>query len=805
MNKRSLRLLEYNKIIAMLEEYATSPMAKKKCNRMKPQKELSIIHILQEETRDALLRLHKQGNLSFSGLTDIGATIKRLEVKGQLTSRELLDVAALLECTKNVRRYGDGSDLDMTEKVARDCLSERFYQLIPLEHISSEIRRCIIAENEFADDASSALKSIRRNMKLTNEKLHQQLAKLVKRDDTRELLQDNIVTMRNGRYCIPVKAENRSLVPGMIHDQSKTGSTLFIEPMSVVNLNNEIKELEGQELNEIEKILENLSIMAAEAVEDISFNMSTLTELDFIFAKAKFARSYNGSEPLFNTDGIIDIKSGRHPLLEKHSVVPVDIRLGEEYNLLIVTGPNTGGKTVSLKTLGLFTLMGQSGLHIPAMDGSRLAVFEDVFADIGDEQSIEMSLSTFSSHMSNIVYIVEHATPNCLCLFDELGGGTDPIEGAALAVAILNHLKNMGSRCMATTHYSELKNYALSTDGVENASCEFDVASLRPTYKLMIGIPGKSNAFAISSKLGLPDYIISAAKEQINSDTIDMETLISELEKSKQIIKADELAIETYKKEIEEKKASIQAREDELARKKAELLEKARAEAREIIEDAKAVADKTISDYNKWRTNPSKADLKDMEQKRGKLRDKMKGYDEAGAAAKPKQTSNLRAKDIHLGDLVYVISMETKGTISSMPDSKNMVDVTMGILKMKLPLSDLNLVQEDTITTNIEGLKKDAKKANQGHSTYSSHNKSMTFSPEVNVMGLTVDEAVPVIDKFLDDACLTHANKVTIIHGKGTGALRKGIHEFLRRQKHVKSFRAGEYGEGEYGVTIVEL
>lgn len=805
MNKRSLRILEYNKILGMLTEYAVSPMAKRRCDRMKPQREIGTINALQGETRDALLRLHKQGNPSFAGLKDIGATIKRLEVSGSLTSRELLDLAGLLETAHAIKQYGDGSDLDMTEKVNVDSLTESFNQLVLLDNISSEIRRCIIAENELADDASSALKSIRRSMQLTNDKLHQQLMKLTKNSDISDMLQENLVTMRNGRYCIPVKAEHRSHFPGMIHDQSKTGATLFIEPMSVVNLNNEIKELEGRELIEIEKILEGLSAMAAAAVEDIAYDVQVLTELDFIFARAKFARSYNGSQPVFNTEGIIDIKSGRHPLLDKHTVVPVDIRLGEDYNLLIVTGPNTGGKTVSLKTLGLFTLMGQAGLHIPAMDGSKLAVFEDVFADIGDEQSIEQSLSTFSSHMSNIVYIVRHATPDCLCLFDELGGGTDPIEGAALAVAILNDLKDMGARCMATTHYSELKTYALSTDGVENASCEFDVASLKPTYKLNIGIPGKSNAFAISSKLGLPDYIIDAAKAQLDSDAVDMETLIAELEQSRKTIREDELAIEAYKREIEERKAKLAAKEEELAAKKAELLADARAQARDIIEEAKTVADKTIRDYNKWRSNPSKAYMKDMEDKRAKLRNRLNAYDKDNAASKPKQTSNLKAKDIHIGDMVYVISMETKGTISSMPDSKGMLDVTMGVLKMKLHISDLNLVQEDTVTTSIDSLKKDAKAANKGHASYNARQKVMTFSPEVNVMGLTVDEAIPVVDKFLDDACLAHMHKVTIIHGKGTGALRKGIHDFLRRQKHVKSFRAGEYGEGEYGVTIVEL
>lgn len=816
MNKRSLRILEYNKILSLLTEYAASDMAKRRCDRMKPQRDLATINQLQEETRDALLRLHRQGNVSFAGLKDIGASIKRLEVKGSLTSGELLDVATLLSTAQNVKQYGDGSDLADTvtarntgaskqdtlqgeaenPQIRYDSLTERFNQLMPLAHITTEIRRCILAENEIADDASSNLKSIRRNIKLANDKIHQQLSKLVKNEDNRDKLQDSLITMRNGRYCIPVKQEYRSQFPGMIHDQSGSGSTLFIEPMAVVNLNNEIKELTSAEQIEIENILENLSLLAADAVEDISYDMELLTELDFIFARAKFARSYNGTQPIFNTDGIIDIKSGRHPLLEKHSVVPVDIRLGETYNLLIVTGPNTGGKTVSLKTLGLFSLMGQAGLHIPAAEGSRLSVFDDVFADIGDEQSIEQSLSTFSSHMSNIVYIVNHAGPNTLCLFDELGGGTDPTEGAALAIAILNHLKNMGARCMATTHYSELKTYALSTEGVENASCEFDVATLRPTYKLMIGIPGKSNAFAISSKLGLPDYIIDSAREQLDNDAVDMETLIADLEKSKRSIEEDERAIETYKTEIESLKQSLKTREEELATRKADILRKAREEARDIIEEAKDVADQTIRDYNKWRSNPNKADMRTMEEKRGKLRDRMKDYDKAGAGQTPKRTSNHKAKDFHIGDSVEVISMQAKGTITALPDNKGFATVQMGILSSRLPISDLIILQDKAFTTEVERTR------TKSHSITS---KAMTFSPELNVMGKTVDEAVQEIDKYLDDAVLSHMSKVTIIHGKGTGALRKGIHQYLKSHPLVKSFRAGEFGEGEYGVTIVEL
>ena len=795
MNKRSLRILEYNKILGLLAEHAGSAMAKKRCERMKPQRDIETINVLQEETRDALLRLHRQGNLSFAGLTDVGASIKRLEVEGTLTSKELLDLAALRQVTANAKAYGEGSDLlDATHEVSYDCLTERFSSLVPLTNIATEIHRCIISENEIADDASSHLKSIRRSIALANEKIRQQLAKLVADDSQKDKLQDSLVTMRNGRYCIPVKSEYRSQFPGMIHDRSGSGSTLFIEPMSVVNLNNEIKELADEELIEIEKILTDLSLLAAQSVEDILYDMETLVALDFIFARAKFARSYMGSQPIFNTEGMIDIKAGRHPLLEKHTVVPVDIRLGEDYNLLIVTGPNTGGKTVSLKTLGLFTLMGQAGLHIPAMEGSRLTVVDDVFADIGDEQSIEQSLSTFSSHMSNIVYIMNHATPNTLCLFDELGGGTDPTEGAALAISILNHLKNMGARCMATTHYSELKTYALSTDGVENASCEFDVASLKPTYKLMIGIPGKSNAFAISKKLGLPDYIIEGAAAQIDSTAVDMETLIADLEKSKRDIEADKQAIEQYKQEIESLKKNLSEKEAELTTKKDEILRKAREEARDIIDEAKEVADQAIRDYNKWSNNPHKADLRTMEQKRGKLRDKLNTYDKAGVQKQAK-SSNHKASDFHIGDTVEVLSMGAKGTITVLPDAKGLATVQMGILSSRLPISDLQIIQEPSAKdTNTYRTK-----------SKSITSKAMTFSPEINVIGKTVLEATQEIDKYLDDAVLAHVSKVTIVHGKGTGALRNGIHQYLRKHPLVSSFRPGEFGEGEYGVTIVEL
>ena len=811
MNKRSLRILEFTKILSMVNEYAASPMAKRRIDRMKPQRDIDVIRKLQEETNDALNRLNRHGNISFSGLRDIGASIKRLEVQGTLTSQELLDIAAVLQVAKAVKQYGDGSDLtealasrnqEPVSQTTNDSLTERFNMLLPLEHIASEITRCILSENEYADDASSGLKNIRREIRLTNDKLHQQLDKIIKSDANRDQLQDSLITMRNGRYCIPVKQEYRSKFPGMIHDQSSTGSTLFIEPMAVVNLNNQIKELANEELLEIEKILETLSAQAATYVSDIAYDLELLTDLDFIFAKAKFARATNSTRPIFNTDGIIDIRQGRHPLLEKHTVVPVDIRLGETYNLLIITGPNTGGKTVSLKTLGLFSLMGQAGLHIPAMEESRLAVFDDIFADIGDEQSIEQNLSTFSSHMSNIVYIVQHATPNTLCLFDEPGGGTDPVEGAALAVSILNYLKSMGARCMATTHYSELKTYALSTDGVENASCEFDVATLRPTYRLTIGIPGKSNAFAIASKLGLPEYIITSAKEQIDSDSVDMETLLADLEESKRSMEEDEKAIEAYKQEIESLKESLKKKEENLDTKKAEILKKAREEARDIIEEAKETADQTIRDYNKWRSNPNKADMRAMEEKRSSLRNKIKDYEKAGASETKKQTSNHKASDFHIGDTVQVLSMGTRGTITKLPNNKGIAGVQMGIMSAMLPISDLLIIPESTISVNGEKQKYAGRRAGGDHTTV---NKAKTFSPELNVMGKTVDEACFEIDKYLDDAVLAHISRVTIIHGKGTGALRKGIWQYLKNHPLVQSYRSGEFGEGEYGVTIVDL
>lgn len=791
MNKRSLRILEYNKIIDMLISCAGSPMGQTLCKRLKPSTDQAEIRKRQEETRDALSRLYKQGSISFSGVTDIGMSLKRLEVGATLSPAELLDIARLLDNTLSVRQYGISEE----EAQEPDCLDSRFLDLMPLEHLSRDIRRCIPSADEIADDASSTLKALRRSKKQINDKIHTQLLNIVNSQDNRSLLQDSLVTMRNGRYCIPVKQEYRSSVPGMIHDQSSSGSTLFVEPMAVVHLNNELKELENKELLEIERILAGLSEQAALERNTLQDNVALLTELDFIFARAKLAKSYQGTEPVFNTKGFIHIKQGRHPLLDKNTVVPIDITLGDAYTMLIITGPNTGGKTVSLKTVGLFTLMGQAGLHIPAFEGSELCVFRDVFADIGDEQSIEQSLSTFSSHMSNIVYIVQHSAPDTLVLFDELGGGTDPVEGAALAIAILNHLRTQGIRCMATTHYSELKTFALSTEGIENASCEFDLASLRPTYRLMIGIPGKSNAFAISRKLGLPDYIIEAARSQIDTSSLDFESLISDLERSKKTIEEEEQKAAAYREEIAALRNQLKEKQESLEQQRAKLLKNAREEAMEIIEEAKEMADSAIRKYQKWERNPAKADNKAMEAERSKLRDKMKAIN--GDISKPKKQRHSRhkAEDFQIGDTVYIISMDATGTVQSLPNAKGEISVQAGILHITLPITDCEITDAP-----VEETPRPARRKSQLNLE-----RASSIRPEINVIGLTVDDAITKIDKYLDDALLSNLSQVTIIHGKGTGALRKGIHDYLKRQKHVAAFRNGEFGEGDMGVTILEL
>ncbi len=805
MNKRSLRVLEYNKILEQLAEHATTEGAKRKIAGIKPLKDRIKIEQLQQNTRDAFVRLEKYGNVSFSGVRPVSEILKLLEVESSLSAAELLDVASLLEAGAEAMAYGDISGEDGK---LYDSLTVYFDDISALEDISSEIRRCIISADEIADDASGNLRSIRKKIVQAEAGVHQTLNKIVKSSSNKDMLMDSLITTRNGRYCIPVKIEYKNSFPGMVHDRSQTGSTVFIEPMQVVELNNRIQDLSSEERLEIEKILSDLSRMLVPVREEIENNYKILVELDFIFAKAKYAREIDATEPVWNDEGIIDLKRAVHPLLRasllnkatgRSEAVPIDISMGEGYTSLIVTGPNTGGKTVSLKTLGILALMGQSGLHIPALEGSRLCVFEDVFADIGDEQSIELSLSTFSSHMSNIIYIVKHANEKSLILFDEPGGGTDPAEGSALAISILEHLRAVGARVMATTHYTELKTYAIGTQGVENASCEFDLKTLKPTYKLMIGIPGSSNAFAISRRLGMPEFVIESAEKEMDQSQLNMEKIISELEESEKETRRlrEELEVETASaKQLRQRLAD---KEKTLDEKRNDLIEKAKAEAREIVEDAKNVADEAIRDYNKWLKSPSKIDARTLEMKRSDIRKKRDSYGEK-KKEETKKYSGHKLTDFHIGDKVLVLSLDTEGHVIELPDKNGNLLVEMGILTSRFPANDLLIIDEDKLKT-----KNAAETFRHVSSGVSGSGKAMNFKPEINLLGKTVDEAIAELDKYLDDALLTHTQTVRIVHGKGTGALRRGITEYLKKQSYVKEFKLGEFGEGDAGVTIVKL
>ncbi len=788
MNKKTLSKLEYHKIIELLTDHASSFSGKDRCRKLRPMTELAKINASQQETAAAFTRIVKKGRLSFSGCNPVNDSLKRLEIGAALGSGELLRICKLLETAGRAKAYGRHDNNDEEE----DCLDPFFQQLEPLTILSTEIRRCILEEDEISDDASGTLKSIRRSISQMNDKVHSTLSGMVN-GSLRTYLQDSIITMRGDRYCIPVKAEYRSQVSGLIHDQSSTGSTLFIEPMAVVKLNNDLKELYAKEQEEIQVILARLSADTAEYIEEIRTDYSVLGELDFIFARGSFALDMNASMPLFNTEGRIHIREGRHPLLEKKKVVPITVTLGDAFDLLIITGPNTGGKTVSLKTVGLFTLMGQAGLHIPALDRSELAVFEHVYADIGDEQSIEQSLSTFSSHMTNIVSFLKHVDKHSLVLFDELGAGTDPTEGAALATAILNHLQ--GIRTMATTHYSELKVYALSTPGVENACCEFDLETLRPTYRLLIGIPGKSNAFAIAGKLGLPDYIIDEAKLHLTEQDESFEDLLTDLEASKKTLEKEQDEIAAYKRELERLKSEAAKKQAKLEEQRDRILREANEKAYAILADAKETADETIRNFHKFgKENISAAE---MEKERERLRKKMASTNSGTKLETQKPRKTYKPSDFKRGESVRVLSMNLNGTVVSLPDNRGNVTVQMGILRSQVNISDLEIIEEAASYTAKQMHKTSKGKMKMG--------KSLSVSSEINLLGKTVDEAVAELDKYLDDASLAHLSSVRVVHGKGTGALRNGIHTYLRRQKHVKSFRLGAFGEGDAGVTIVEL
>jgi DNA mismatch repair protein MutS2 len=794
MNDKSIHILEFDTIRELLARKATSDPGRQLCRTLVPMTDMAEINRAQDETADALSRIFRNGSISFGSNRDITLLSKSLDAGSSLDASELLHVANLLDNTARVKAYGRTGLNSDDAAASADSISTYFDALEPLSNITAEIRRCILAEDEIADDASQTLRSIRRSKALTGERIHSQLNAMIS-GPLRTYLQDGVITMRDDRYCIPVKAENKSQVPGMVHDQSSTGSTFFIEPAAIVSLNNQLRELTLQEKNEIAVILATLSGEVAFHTEELMRNFRMMTQLDFIFARASLAADENATRPLFNEKHVINLRKARHPLIDPKKVVPVDISLGDEFDLLVITGPNTGGKTVSLKTIGLLTLMGQAGLHIPALDRSELSLFTEVFADIGDEQSIEQSLSTFSSHMTNIVYILDHADPDSLCLFDELGAGTDPTEGAALAVALLEHFHSSGIRTVATTHYSELKIYALSEPGVENACCEFDVESLRPTYRLLIGIPGKSNAFAISSRLGLPGYIINEAKKHITEDKESFEDTIAYLEKTRVSLEKKQREIEMREDTIKSREADIASKQEKLNASREKLLLDANEEARSILQEAKDVADQTIRTFNRA---GSGSDIRELEHSRDNVRRKISERSSHISAATPKeQHPLLRSEQLHRGDMVRVVSMGLKGTVSSLPDKNGRLYVQCGIIRSLVQLDDLVLLPDEDITEKTG--------KNGSGSSRIAMSKSLSVPTEINLLGMTTDQAVDELDKYLDDASIAHLPEVRIVHGKGTGALRSAVHNYLKKSPYIRSFRLGEFGEGDAGVTIAKL
>ena len=819
MNEKVLHIVEFDKIIEQLTENANSAPARTLCRNLKPMDNLSDIRLAQEETDAALQLLIRKGNVNFGSNRDFGYTFGALSIGSSLTAAELLHLSSFLDNVARVQAYGTQQDggkgisalggRGEEQKPEDNLLFDLFDCLYPLRSLSREIQRCILSEEDIADDASPGLRRVRREIGLTGGRIHQQLNKLVN-VTLAPYLQDSIITMRGNRYCIPVKSEYKNQVQGIVHDQSASGSTLFIEPAAIVSLNNQIRELTLQEKQEVEKVLASLSAEAADNLMALKDNAANMTKLDFIFARAKLALEQNATMPIFNNRRYLKIIKGRHPLIDKKKVVPIDLELGGDYDLIVITGPNTGGKTVTLKTIGLFELMGMAGLHIPAGDRSELALFRDVFADIGDEQSIEQSLSTFSSHMTTIVDILGNVSDDCLCLFDELGAGTDPTEGAALAISILNYLHERSIRAVATTHYSELKVYAMNTPGVTNASCEFNVETLQPTYKLLIGVPGKSNAFAISKKLGLPDGIIEAAREQLSQETKNMEDILAELEEKRIKIEREQDEITLLKESVARQQKQLDNKEKQLEDRRQQILEKANEEARDILADAKKTADAAISELRKTGRG---GDMASMERTRSKLREQVSKKNEKLSRHEEEQPhGKLKASDLHVGDKVRVISMGLTGIVTALPDSKGKVSVRCGIMNSKAALSDLSLIEEDAFGNPVrKNTRSSIKKAFENAGGAGNKQRDLDFSrnqsisPELNLLGMTTDEALNELDKYLDDARMSHLSSVRIVHGKGTGALRKAVHNYLRKQKWIKNYRLGDFGEGDAGVTIVQL
>ena len=784
MNIKAKQTLEFEKILDMLAEKAVSPAGKEMCLKLTPSSKEEIIESMQTQTADALNRLIRNSSAPFTDKADIGECLEALKKERSLSIPELLRISVLLDTTSALKSYGR-SDRENT-----DSLTEYFEGLEPLSDVQKELKRCIISEEELSDDASSELKHIRRQIRLFGDRIHSELTQMVN-NKYRSYLQDSVITMREGRYCIPVKAEYKGNVPGLVHDQSASASTYFIEPAAIVELNNRLRELAIEEQREIEAILKALSLECSAHIDELTYNSRTVIKLDFIFAKGRLALDMNATRPVYNTKGIIKLRKARHPLLDKAAAVPIDLRIGEDFNMLIITGPNTGGKTVSLKTAGLLCLMGQAGLHIPAADRSELSLFKEIYADIGDEQSIEQSLSTFSSHMKKIVEILKKADRSSLCLFDELGAGTDPTEGAALAIAILDDLHKRKVTTIATTHYSELKVYALREKGVENACCEFDVETLSPTYRLLIGVPGKSNAFAISKKLGLRDYIIEKAKKQINRQDESLEDVLTRLEDERVTLENIKNEIAEEKDELNRLKEEYNKRNTKLSEQRDRLLRSAKEEAAQILKEAKDTADEAILTFQK------SGSIRQMEEKRDSVRNKLTEVQKNRSdiiTPKASRTKN-RPEDFKPGSDVRIISMNLKGHVLSAPDRNGKLFVQCGIMKIESNIRDLELIEG----TDIGEIKQKYKAGSYSLS------KASSISAEINLIGKTADEAITELDKYLDDACLSHLSTVRIVHGKGTGTLRNAVWHHLKRLSYVSSYRLAEYGEGDAGVTIVNF
>lgn len=791
MDEKTLKVLEFDKVIDMLKECSASILGKEHIMKLKPCCDFDVVSKWQRETTDGVDFVLKLGVPNLGGIKDIRNAIKRLKINGVLNCKELLDIADILRVSRLLKVYLDKDK----NKIPNNILLSMIESLYVNNRIEESISKAILNEEELNDNASNELLSIRKQISSQKIFIKNKLNELVKSPVYTKYMRDAIVTIRDDRYVIPIKQEYRSEVSGLVHDSSSSGATLFIEPMVVVDANNKIKQLRVKEKIEIEKILLELSNSVKVIMNELGDNIKELGMIDFIFAKANFSLKYDCVSPTLVWQKEICIKNGRHILLDKNTVRPIDFWLGKDFKTLLITGPNTGGKTVTLKTVGLFSLMTQAGLHVPASSGTIMPVFDNVYADIGDEQSIEQSLSTFSSHIKNIINIINNVNDNSLVLLDEIGAGTDPTEGAALAMSILNHFRKIGVNVVATTHYSELKIYASMTDGVENASCEFDVSTLRPTYKLLIGVPGRSNAFSISKKLGMLDSIINDAYELLTKEQIKFEDMLQQIEKNIQQTEAEKNKVVSYRMEIENLRRKIKIQEERLRDQKDQILKEAKIGAKKILEKAKADASNIIDEIRKAASMKEESEKnKEIEKNRLKLKGKIDSIDKSLEekllkTVTPKDgRAKLKIKDIKAGDTVYIANLDKKGDVLSINDKTNEVLVLVGILKLNVHISNLRKLDEKKSYVTSIGTR-----------------KTKDISTKIDVRGNTLEEAIYLVDKYLDDVSLSNISNITIVHGKGSGVLREGIKNFLKHNCHVKSFRAGNFGEGELGVTIVEL